>query len=324
MNGLDDMYLFRKVVECGGISAASRQMGIAKSTLARRVAELETRLGMPLYHRDSRRFGLTNFGAECYQYCVRLANEADKVLALAERARAHPSGVLHVICPPFMGAAIVDALAVEFAASVPDVRLHLEETMGIFDPRDTRADLVIYPSFTPLPDTSLVARRIMVAPYVLAVRPDVLDGRDAPQNPDELQGLRCIGLGSRGSEWKWRLHKARQVHIHHFAPVFTTTLPSALLHAAYQGLGVASLPQALCSSAFAQKRLIPLLEEWAPDPVTVYAVYPSSKALTTAARQFLNLLLERLPKLMADEGLSSVFPEQTNEKKETIRSPGSI
>lgn len=299
MNGLDDMYLFRKVVESGGISAAARRLGVAKSTLARRVGELETRLGLPLYHRDSRRFGLTNFGSECYQHCVRLANEADKVLALAERARAYPTGVLHVVCPPVIGAAIVDALAVEFAASVPDVRLHLEETMGIFDPRETLADFAIYPSFTPLPDSTLVACKIMSAPYILAVRPDLLAGRPVPKTPAELQDLRCIGLGSRGTDWKWRFRKGRHTQTHRFAPVFTTTLPSALLNAALQGLGAASLPAALCRRPFEEGRLIPLLEEWAPDPVTLYAVYPSSRALSNAARQFLNLLLERLPQSLS-------------------------
>ncbi len=298
MNGLDDMYLFRKVVESGGISAAARRLGIAKSTLARRIGELEVRLGLPLYHRDSRRFGLTNFGSECYQHCVRLANEADKVLALAERARAYPAGVLHVVCPPVIGAAIVDALAAEFAASVPDVRLHLEETMGIFDPRETMADFVIYPTFSPLPDSTLIARKIMSAPYVLAARPDVLDGRAFPQRPDELGDMRCIGLGSRGTDWKWRFRKGRQVQMHRFAPVFTTTLPSALLQAAVQGLGAASLPAALCRRPFAEGQLIPLLEDWTPDPVTLYAIYPSAGNLTTAARLFLNLLLDRLPGLL--------------------------
>ncbi|MDO1584835.1 LysR family transcriptional regulator [Rhizobium oryzicola] len=299
MNGLDDMYLFRKIVECGGISAAARRLGVSKSTLARRVGDLETRLGLPLYHRGSRRFGLTNFGAECYQHCVRLANEADKVLALAERSRAQPTGVLHVVCPPVLGTAIVDALAVEFAASVPEVRLHLEETMGIFDPRDSMADFAIYPSFAALPDSSLVARKIMTSPYILAARPDVLEGRSVPKSPEELQDFRCIGLGKRGTEWKWRLRKTRQVHTHRFAPVFTTTLPSALLSAACQGLGIASLPKALCYDHFEAKRLMPLLEDWVPDPVTIYAVYPSSHALSTAARQFLNLLMQRLPQLMA-------------------------
>lgn len=304
MNGLDDMYLFRKVVESGGISAAARRLGIAKSTLARRVGDLETRLGLPLYHRDSRRFGLTNFGSECYQHCVRLANEADKVLALAERTRAYPTGVLHVVCPPVLGAAIVDALAAEFAASVPDVRLHLEETMGVFDPRETLADFAIYPSFTPLPDTSLVARKIMSAPYILAARPDLLQGRAVPKNPNELADIRCIGLGSRGTDWKWRFRKGRQTQTHRFAPVFTTTLPSALLNATLQGLGAASLPAALCRGPFRQGQLVQLLDEWAPDPVTLYAVYPSSRTLSNAARQFLNLLLERLPKSLS-VGLAS-------------------
>jgi len=65
MHGLDEMYLFRSVVDCGGLSAAGRRLGIAKSTVARRIADMEIRLGLPLFHRGTNRFALTNFGAEC-------------------------------------------------------------------------------------------------------------------------------------------------------------------------------------------------------------------------------------------------------------------
>ncbi|MCD2178777.1 LysR family transcriptional regulator [Rhizobium sp. C1] len=78
------MYLFRKVLESGGLAAAARLLGGTKSNLARRVAELATRLGLPPYHRDSRNFGITNFGSEYDQRCVRLANEADKVVRKAD------------------------------------------------------------------------------------------------------------------------------------------------------------------------------------------------------------------------------------------------
>lgn len=299
MHGIDDMYLFRAVVEHGGISAAARSLDLPKSTLARRIGELEARLGLPLYHRGGQGFALTSFGAQCHAHCVQLAAEADKVLALADRLRNRPSGVLHVVCPPAIGAAIVDGLAARFAASMPDVRLHLEEVAGAFDPGDRHADLIIHPGFAPLPDASLVARRIAAVDYALVAGPGVLAAGAAPLHPDDLAPLRCLGLGGRGAEWVWRLRRGRHTATHRFEPVFTTNVPTALLQAALQGLGVAALPQALCQDAIARGHLTRLLPDWTPEPATIYALYPSGHALTAAARRFLAMLAEHLPRRLA-------------------------
>lgn len=302
MIGLDDLELFRNIVDCGGLSAAARRLGIAKSTLSRRMAALEDRLGQPLYHRNTRRFRLTNFGAEIHRHCVGMATEAEKVFALAERMRQQPAGMLHVICPPVIGSAVVDALAVEFAASAPGVRLHLEETIGVFDPRTTLADFIIYPSAGPLPDSALIARRIMSSPHLLAAHPDVLLGRPEPLEPSDLAGFPCMGRGDRGTDWHWTLHRKTRVERIDFDPVFTATLPSAMLQAARHGLGIASLPEAICQDDMRSGRLVRILPDWQPEPMHMYAIFPNSKELTAAARHFLDLLIERLPRFIQKDG----------------------
>lgn len=299
MHGIDDMYLFRTVVESGGVSAAARRLDMPKSTLARRIGELEARLGLPLYHRGGQGFSLTSFGAQCHAHCAHLAAEADKVLALADRLRNRPSGVLHVVCPPAIGAAIVEEMAAAFAASVPDVRLHLEEVAGTFDPSDRHADLIIHPDFRPLPDASLVARKIAVAEYALVAGPGALGRHAAPAHPDELAQLPCIGLGGRGAEWAWRLRRGRHTATHRFEPVFTTNVPTALLQAARLGLGVATLPLALCRNDIARGHLERVLPDWTPEPAIIYALYPGGRALTAAARRFLDMLAEHLPRRLA-------------------------
>jgi DNA-binding transcriptional LysR family regulator len=298
MTGLDDLYLFKSVVDADGLSAASRRLNIPKSTIARRLAELETQLGMKLFHRGARHFQLTNFGAICYERCTLMAAEADEVFALAERARHTPAGALHVICPPLLGSLLVDGIAADFAAAAPDVRLHLEETTGIFDPRTANADLVIYPAFKALPDSALVARKISTSPYLLVAHPEVLKDRQDISDPQALRSLKCLGLGGRDTNWVWDLRRGKDVVQVRFEPIFTTTLPTALLQAARRGLGVACLPAPLCKEDLARGNLVAVLEDWVPEPVSFFAIYPSSRTITAATRKFLDLLLEPLPAMI--------------------------
>lgn len=293
MNGLDDMYLFKHVVEAGSISAAARRFHFAKSTLARRITALEDRLGMPLFHRNARGFQLTNFGQACYEKCRTIADQADDIIAMSERMRQSPSGFLHVVCPPLLGSLIVEKFAAEFAVKAPDVHLHLEETTGIYDPRSVQADLVLYPSFQHLPDSTLIARQIFTSQNILVASTDKIDGAKVT-HPEALNNLNCLGLGPRGSDWFWLLTRDKQSIKFRYEPTFTTTQPTALLQAVRCGLGVARLPELLCREDLSSGRLIQLLPQWKPEPITIYAIFPSRKTMTVAARHFLDLLIERL------------------------------
>lgn len=306
MLGLDDMYLFRSIVDCNGLTGAARQLSIPRSTVSRRIADLEKRLGAQLFLRNAREFTLTNFGAECYTHCARLAVQADRVLAMAERARKTPVGTLHVVCPPVLAAMLLDGIAVEFAEASPEVRLHLEETASIYDPRTVRADLVIYPAFGDLPDSSLVARKLFTSPYQLVAHPDLLRVRPI-ETPEDLKSVRCLGLGGRGTEWRWVLKRGREQVTHRFDPVFSSTLPTGLLQAVQRGFGVASLPVYLCAAELRAGRLAPVLPEWKPTPVKFYAIYPSSGSLTAATRNFLDLLVKRLPEVLRERPESLLF-----------------
>jgi len=294
MRGLDDMYVFKMVVDHGGLSPAGRQMGVAKSTLARRLADLERRLGAPLFHRGPRQFVLTSFGQECYRQCARVAAEADRLLALAERLQAVPTGSLHVIAPPYLSEIAVEGLATEFALAHPHVRLHFEASALIFDPRFVSADLVIYPAFEALPDADIVARKLITSPFALMASPD-LPGLDTLADPSGLAAMPCLGFGRKTTEWLWRLRRGRETSVVRFEPRFSTYHLSALLQAARQGLGIAALPLDLCAEELRRGRLVRVLEDWLPPPVNIFAVYPGGRTLTTAARSFLDMLVQRLP-----------------------------
>ncbi|NYT67769.1 LysR family transcriptional regulator [Pusillimonas noertemannii] len=290
MQNLDDIHLFRLVNEHGSFSAAGRKLNIAKSTLARRVRALEERLGGPLFHRTGRRFVLTNFGADCLAQCERIIQETEQLFLLADRARNAPSGFLHIVCPPMLGEEVLDQLASQFAAQSPEVVLHIDTSTETLDPRHVTADLIIYPTFDVLPDTDIVARKLVEVPYLLVASPSLFKAGRMPATPDELARLPCLGLGNKTARWSWKLKRGGQIRRIPFKPRLSSSQLATLRHAALSGLGVAALPLPACRADLESGRLVRVLEGWQPPPVQLYALYPSSRALTKAARLFLKMI----------------------------------
>lgn len=298
MKTYDELRAFKAVVERNGISAAARALNLPKSTLARRINDLEERLGVPLFHRDTRSFVLTSFGRDCYVQCVRAVRETETLFEMADRAGAAPVGSLHVICPPLLGAILIERLVSEFAASAPRVQLHLEETAAIIDPRQATADLVIYAAFEPLPDMDVVARRIMLSPYTLAASPALIERMGPIETPEDLLKADSLGLGPKTRKWAWHVNCGDESRTVAFEPRFTTTHLSALIAATRQGIGVASLPLVVCKDDFASGRLVRILEEWHPAPVSIYAIFPNRRSLSTAASHFLDMIIRQVPEIL--------------------------
>jgi len=88
MIDLNDMLLFAKVVNAGSFTAAARELGMPKSTLSRRISNLEAQLDSRLLHRTTRSLRLTDIGAEFYERCLRVVGEAKEAENLISRYRA--------------------------------------------------------------------------------------------------------------------------------------------------------------------------------------------------------------------------------------------
>jgi DNA-binding transcriptional LysR family regulator len=292
MQSLDDIYLFKKVVDFGSVSAASRALRIPKSTVTRRISLLEERLGSPLFHRSPQGLTLTNFGQECHVRAARLADTAEHMFEFVDRRREDPSGFLHIIYPATIGAALIEPLAVNFIRMQPQVQLHLEASTELIDPRSISADLVLHFAFNSLPDADFIARKLYVNPFVLVTHPDVFKGRRLPEEPQALQGLPCLGFGPKSSTWNWRLQKQDRTYTHNFTPALSTFQLSALVTAVRRAAGIASVPLNIVEQEIAKGTLCRVVPEWSALPAVLYAIYPSRRSLTTAAWRFLEVVQE--------------------------------
>jgi len=187
MNRLENMETFVRVVETGGISAAADNLNIAKSAVSRRLKELESHLGVELFHRTTRKMNLTDTGRVYYQDCVRILDEILETELTASEAHGTLQGNLKVALPSTFGLMHIGPAIDEFLQKHPQIKFDLDFNDREVDLMQEGFDLAI--RIAHLSDSSLIARRIAPIQSVICVSPAYLERMGTPQTLDELIGI---------------------------------------------------------------------------------------------------------------------------------------
>ena len=278
MQDLNDLYYFAKVVEAGGFAAAGRLLGIPKSRLSRRIAELEERLGARLLQRTTRQLTLTAVGERYLRHCQAMLLEAEMADEAVASMSSEPRGRLRVSCPVGMAQHILPLemtlvnRRVDLVAEGIDVALRVRE-LGDEDPL-------------------LVTKRLRQAQTLLVASPDFMRGRQV-DNLDDLKQLPVLGA----------LEADRMVHLRLLDPQgnaedlvmearlgiddFIVRKASAL-----KGLGFTVLPMMYCEEELASGQLVQLLPQWSLPGGWLQAVYPHRRGVLPAIRAWIDYLEE--------------------------------
>ena len=118
MQDLNDMLFFAEVVDRGGFAAAGRSLNLPKSTLSRRIADLEGRLGVRLLHRTTRKLSLTPAGEIYHRHCVAMREQAEAADEAVARVQTEPRGTVRVTCPVTLAQTTIGPLLPRFLAQV--------------------------------------------------------------------------------------------------------------------------------------------------------------------------------------------------------------
>lgn len=184
MDGLAAMRVFVRVVETGGLSAAGRALGLAPSSVSRRIFELEDMLGVRLLQRTTRTLSLTEAGETYYERSrdiVRAVVEAN--LAVTEK-RAGPSGILRLTVPASVARLHIAPAVAAFQDQYPAVRVAMSVTDRMVDIVGEGLDVAI--RVGPLDDSSLIARKVGEGRRLVCASPSYLKRARWPKRPDEL------------------------------------------------------------------------------------------------------------------------------------------
>lgn len=290
MDRLTSMAIFVKAAEAGSFAAAGSALGLSSQLVGKHVRWLETRYGMQLINRTTRRQSLTEAGRAFYERSKALLAEAEAVEALAANVQAVPRGKLRVNAPVSFGAyRLVPALAL-YLADNPEVQIDLTLSDRVVDLVDEGYDAVI--RIAPLPDSRLIARPL--APYrlIACASPGYLAARGVPQRPEDLAEHECLGFAywARPPEPEWEFTTERGRHSVRVGGRLSINNGQALRMAALAGLGIILQPTELLGDDLASGRLVRVLPDYETPSHPMHVLFAPDRRLTPKMRSFIDFV----------------------------------
>ncbi len=299
---LNEIMVFARVVQAGSFVAASARLGMPKSTVSRKVVELETRLNARLLQRTTRKLSLTDEGRTFYEYCARIVAEVEDAERAVSSFQHAPRGALRVTVGP--NTAFLAPIIVEYLKRYPDVRFELVTTSRAVDLVEERFDLGIRAGT--LADSTLVARSLGRIAWLLVATPGYLKKRGRPRTPEALEGHDLLYFGTGLDGVGPRLEKdGRTVRV--ALPSRLTAIDMEVIReATASGLGIGFLPAFQCVGAIREGLLVRVLPDWEAPAVPVHVVYPSTRHLSPRVKTFVEFLHARMTPPPWEVGESSV------------------
>jgi len=296
LQDLNDLYFFAAVVEHGGFSAAGRALGMPKSRLSKRVAQLEDRLGVRLLQRTTRRFVVTEIGERFYAHCRAVLEEARAAQDAVDELRAEPRGVVRLSCPVSITQTVLAHVLPDFMAQYPRLQVRVLSSNRRVDLLGEGYDLAIRVRSKLDTDANMVVRSFGQSRVLPVASPKLLDAMGRPAHPGELVKFPALSMQEHEGPQTWELLDAagERVNVEVNARLICGDF-AVLLEAARRGLGVALLPEFVCAPAVTSGELEVLLPEWSAPEGTMHFIYPSRRGMLPGVRALVDFLAERLP-----------------------------
>ena len=289
MQDLNDYALFAEVILNGGFAAAGRALGMPKSTLSRRIAALETRLGVRLIERSTRRFRVTEVGQAFYERCRTIMLDVQQADAIVSDALGEPHGVVRCSCPLGLIETISPTLT-DFLKTYPKASVQLISVDRPVDLINERIDVAIRVRTVLTTDAALIMRtlgksnRVLVAaPHIAAqcAQSDITMLNDFPT----LAGTEQIGEIT----WEFFGPNDEPFAITHKPRMACVDL-AALRDAAVAGLGIALLPSHACDKLLESGSLVHVFPQWQMTEGIIHLVFTTRRGLPPVVRAFIDHL----------------------------------
>jgi len=272
---LNDIRLFIHVIEQNSFTAAAEQLNLQKSTISRRIAQLEDELGVRLLQRTTRKLSLTEEGHDLYQRCLPLFNELSHITDQVAARRHEPKGRLRITMPPEMGIFIMNDVIGSFMEQHPGIQLDVELSARLVDLVEEGIDLAL--RVGELVDSSLIGRKLAESEIALYASPAYL-----PQH-------NCIAGLLNHSGWAFtNWNDGKQIGLDFRIRANSLSFCREMV---LQNIGIGRMPKAFCEEQVKNGKLVKLLENYHLQPVQIHALYPSRRHLNPRVRLFIDHML---------------------------------
>lgn len=286
------MRVFARAASVGSLSAAARALGMSPAMATKHVDALESRLGVKLFHRSTRRLTLTDAGNSYLDACLRILPEIDEAEASVASQRIEATGLLRMNVPLSFGKRFIAPLMPEFARRHPAVKVELGLTDSQVDLVDGRWDLAV--RIGRLADSPLQARRLADCPLMVCASPGYLASHGVPLRVSELSQHNCLGYSLstllNGRQWVFGANGEIQVPID---GNLVANNGAALVAAAVGGQGLIYQPLFIVADALERGELVVVQLDHPPLALGgIHVVYPPDRRPPAKVRAMIDYLID--------------------------------
>lgn len=294
-NGIQpaDLGFFSALAGAGSLSAAARELGVTTAAVSKRLALMESRLGISLVNRTTRRMSMTPEGDVYLDNARRILGEIEGMEELLGAARATPKGLLRVNATLGFGRSHVGPLISKFVRKYPQVEVQLQ--LSVNPPPLTEDSFDVCIRFGAPPDSRVIARRLAANRRLLCASPAYLDKHGIPKVPNDLTRHNCIGI-RQGEEaygvWRLASGKGRTASVEAIKTRGTLTTNDGEIAVAWalDGHGVLMRAEWDIERYLRNGRLVQVLPQYSTPDADIHAVYPQRHQLAARVRAFVDFV----------------------------------
>lgn len=293
MDRFQEMRAFVAVVDAGSFVRAAEALDISKTAVSRLVGDLETRLGVRLLHRTTRKLSLTPEGELFHERCRQLVDGVAEAEAELSTHAGEAIGQLRVNVPVTFGLLHLAPLWPAFMAQHPKVTLDVTLSDRLVDLVDEGFDVAV--RIARLQVSSLISRQLTTTRLILCASPEYLRRHGAPRHPAELAGHSVIAysLLAAGDQWEFFSSQGSREPIQvKVSPRMRTNSGDTCTAAAVQHMGLVLQPSFLVGPHLDSGALVEVMPGFRSTELGVYAVYPSRRQLTPKVRALIDFLVD--------------------------------
>lgn len=288
----EELFTFLSVTERGSISGAAKELGLPKSTVSRRLARLEEKLGVTLIQRTTRKLSLTYEGL-IYRDRVALALESlEEAHEAAREKQETPRGTVRVTAPADLALSRLVPLVAEYTRRYPEARVELLLTERIVDLVGEGVDLALR-AVDRLEDSSLVARPLGWVELIFVATPCYLERSGRPTSPAELSAHPFLLRSASQGRGTIQVQGAEGTSRHEVQVIVSAGDFTFLHRAILQGIGIGILPLGTAQPDLEAGRLERVLPHHSASSGRVFLVHPGGRLLSAKVRAFRELILEQ-------------------------------
>lgn len=293
MDRIEALRTFAQVAEFGSFTEAAARGAITPAQVSKRIAWLEAEYATRLFDRTTRQVALTPAGLAALEDVKTVLDSLERLDQQMRADQTEMAGLLRISAPVTFATTHLMGPLIDFMKLHPriDVRLVLS---------DRRVDLIedgfdLAVRIGPLEDSSLIARKLGMAPVALVACPDIALQVPKDAGPDILSAWPAIIDLNFPTPQRWTLYgpKEAQVSIK-IAGRFTVNNPEASRAAAIAGLGIAAIPEFALVEDLASARLVRVLPDWAMAARPIHALIPQNRFVAPRVRALIDHLVARL------------------------------